>query len=1137
MRRSKRILALLLSIVMMLGMVPFSALAAEGTFSDVKTSDWFYDDVQYVCEKGLMNGTGSGTFSPKATTTRGMIVTILYRLSGTPAVSGACPFSDVAAGSYYEAPITWAAANAIVSGYTDGTFAPDGTITREQLAAILYRYAKYCGYDVTAAAALDAFADAGAVSEYARAAMQWAAAEGLVTGSGSRLDPQGSATRAQVAAILARFCRRFTEKTGETKKPAASTGTGWLPTPEPTPDPKPDPDETYTVTFDSNGGSAVECQTVAAGQPATEPEEPTKEGYRFVAWYNSSALTELYDFATPVTANITLYAKWEVITSGEGGFLDEPEAEVEIYSFDVDKRSILVGETQVVTFTAEVFSEIELTSADVALYEGSDYLGSLNDDGLLGDEAANDGIYTLQIELSQPEECCLEYYVSVKEVESQHLEIGYYVEITAEELEAIAAVDDEISALIEDADFIAATDETKLEKVVQLLTKLVETGKVADGTIIADKNSMFVAFQYACGVYGGVSLMPISDELNGGHDVNIEKPNTDEADDTSIVNTFSVEAHNGNAVCNAIVIDGFEQYKKSRRDNYNKLNTEWNAMGINTTIYAPATVERMKNLAVRQANLIVFSMHGSKYTLTGGIKRPVLCMNETVTSQTDKDYSYELKNRMSVARVLCTDGFNHYWVMPGFFTDNYTASSFTNKMIFSESCMFYGCDCQSKTPDNTLAQILINCGAGVVIGYHNSVDADYSINVMRAVVEGSFNGLTASAALNAAREEYGKNDKWSDLSQDKYIAYPKLMGRYDYVLRSESKLAGVIKSAADRSAVANALIRVYTPDGEYVTSARTDADGKYTIGVAAGEYVLKVSASSYKSVKMAVSVQEGHTAYTETFLLLYVGISTGFANGTITNSITGVAVDGVTVNVRLNWNNREGEILYTTQTNNAGYYDISYTMGLYTIEYYKSGYITGYKNIIVSPIDFEAQDAVISPVTSDSAYRIVLTWGENPRDLDSHMVGTLSSGESFHVYYGYKSQMDGDTEVCNLDIDDTTSYGPETITLNATTKQPYYYYVYRYAGSGTVAASEAQVKVYRGSELVQTFYVPTDLGNGDYWNVFAIVDGELRVRNTITDDAEISYAGALTDTASLNLDVLTVKKPILIETENSEETD
>ena len=152
MKRSKRILALFLSMVLLLGMLPMSALAADRTFSDVKTSDWFYDDVRYVCENGLMNGTGSGTFSPKATTTRGMIVTILYRLSGEPAVSGVCPFGDVAAGKYYEKAITWAAENKIVSGYADGTFAPNKAITRQEMAKVLYGYDKTIGKDNNEAA-------------------------------------------------------------------------------------------------------------------------------------------------------------------------------------------------------------------------------------------------------------------------------------------------------------------------------------------------------------------------------------------------------------------------------------------------------------------------------------------------------------------------------------------------------------------------------------------------------------------------------------------------------------------------------------------------------------------------------------------------------------------------------------------------------------------------------------------------------------------------------------------------------------------------------------------------------------------------------------------------------------------------
>lgn len=157
-----------------------------------------------------MAGTSSTTFSPDATTTRGMIVTILYRLEGTPAVSSASGFTDVADGQYYTNAVAWAAANNIVGGYGNGLFGPNDTITREQMAAILYRYAQYKGYDVTASTDLSGYSDAAQVSSYALAALQWANAEGLVNGtSDTTLTPGGSATRAQVAVILMRFCENI----------------------------------------------------------------------------------------------------------------------------------------------------------------------------------------------------------------------------------------------------------------------------------------------------------------------------------------------------------------------------------------------------------------------------------------------------------------------------------------------------------------------------------------------------------------------------------------------------------------------------------------------------------------------------------------------------------------------------------------------------------------------------------------------------------------------------------------------------------------------------------------------------------------------------------------------------------------
>lgn len=176
-------------------------------FADVAPASWYADAVQYVYENGMMNGTSDTLFSPDATVTRAMIVTILHRLENAPAAA-ASGFTDVAAGMYYADAVGWAAANGIVNGVSETRFAPDDPIIREQLAAILYRYAQFKGYDVTGSADLGAYTDAAQISAYATAAMQWANAEGLINGdSATTINPQGNATRAEAATILMRFCQ------------------------------------------------------------------------------------------------------------------------------------------------------------------------------------------------------------------------------------------------------------------------------------------------------------------------------------------------------------------------------------------------------------------------------------------------------------------------------------------------------------------------------------------------------------------------------------------------------------------------------------------------------------------------------------------------------------------------------------------------------------------------------------------------------------------------------------------------------------------------------------------------------------------------------------------------------------------
>ncbi|MCD7743157.1 MAG: S-layer homology domain-containing protein [Oscillospiraceae bacterium] len=207
MKVKSRILALCLSLLLLAGLLPGAALAAGNVaFDDVPVTSWYYNDVKYVSEQGLMTGTAADAFSPELAVTRGMLVTILYRMEGEPE-TGSAAFVDVEDGAYYAAAVAWAAENGIVTGYSDTAFGPADNVTREQFATILYRYAIYKGMDeVTLEENLGGFTDAADISDWAISALNWAVGQELIGGMGDgTVAPSGTATRAQAAAILCRY--------------------------------------------------------------------------------------------------------------------------------------------------------------------------------------------------------------------------------------------------------------------------------------------------------------------------------------------------------------------------------------------------------------------------------------------------------------------------------------------------------------------------------------------------------------------------------------------------------------------------------------------------------------------------------------------------------------------------------------------------------------------------------------------------------------------------------------------------------------------------------------------------------------------------------------------------------------------
>ncbi len=182
-------------------------VTVELPFTDVSENDWFYDAVEFTYSEGLMNGSSDTTFNPYGSTNRAMVVAILYRMAGSPSVSGSAGFSDVSSGDYFYNAVKWANKNGIVKGFDDGTFRPYDKITREQMATFISRYATLLGHDVSAASAdkFNSFPDKGQVSSYAVAPMKWVTANGIINGSDGKILPYGTANRAQTAQILYNF--------------------------------------------------------------------------------------------------------------------------------------------------------------------------------------------------------------------------------------------------------------------------------------------------------------------------------------------------------------------------------------------------------------------------------------------------------------------------------------------------------------------------------------------------------------------------------------------------------------------------------------------------------------------------------------------------------------------------------------------------------------------------------------------------------------------------------------------------------------------------------------------------------------------------------------------------------------------
>lgn len=415
--------------------------------------------------------------------------------------------------------------------------------------------------------------------------------------------------------------------------------------------------------------------------------------------------------------------------------------------------------------------------------------------------------------------------------------------------------------------------------------------------------------------------------------------------------------------------------------------------------------------------------------------------------------------------------------------------------------------------NDEIEKIVNECRASGMNIYFVDVEAEFD-------KDGGHQAYSSNAWINKVKFGSRAQDLKEISVASAYSVHPNAEGAKAYARCVNAKIAeiessknvgtlsGKICKASDRiTPITDARIRIEGNNSSL--DFAPDSNGNYSKALPVGTYQVKVTADGYIDFNAYATVEKDQTVYMETFLLVEGDENQiGTASGKVINSLSGSGVENVNLIIKQGWNNINGNsgIIATTQTTSEGNYTVDLNCGNYTVIVEKEGFVTSSFNIIVQNGTTPNQNGTITPIISGDDYLITLTWGANPRDLDSHVVGKLSNGNDFHVYYGYKSQMDGSTEVCNLDYDDTSSYGPEHITLKTNSTSPYYYYIYRFAGDGTVASSGAKVTIHQGNTLIGEFNVPTNLGSGDYWNVFAIKDGELIINNTITSSANTTYA-------------------------------
>ncbi len=512
------------------------------------------------------------------------------------------------------------------------------------------------------------------------------------------------------------------------------------------------------------------------------------------------------------------------------------------FTLSVDNSIILIGtDSNWLTF----YLETDITAASVPLYmatESTNYslVGQMFDDGDYdshGDDMAGDGVYSIKFYSTAVQDLAYSFIAKYGDEISNYVIIKCFTELTNEELDSIISVDNKIENLITSSGFISGTEEQRKELVDNLLADLASSGKIEGDSILFSDLSGVYSFQYTAGsILGGVMIREFKPDFNGTDNNAIatdtltydEKQKLWEARQSanpvpvlqSVPSSFSVSSFSMMSLSTfsiqentrtAIILNSFPAFEtlpsniNYRTQFYEDLRTEWNGKGLQTTLDTSVTIEDYKNL--EGYDIIILATHGYTEEWNSGFlwlthnRFPAICLAQLSTKNLDKQYSVELKDKQ-IVKLTRKNGDTIYCLLPAFFENTYGSSDLDNTFIFSESCEFMG---KEGNVDYSMAQAFLNISVETVVGFHNSVLADYSRDFMATYIDRLIAEDTTQNAFNHTKSVLGADHKiwWEDTygsgtyPSSRPIAYPILNGRTDAQLKYTQFQNGGFENNAD----------------------------------------------------------------------------------------------------------------------------------------------------------------------------------------------------------------------------------------------------------------------------------------------------------------------------------------------------